>query len=386
MDVAIRKPLAVTCGVDRSVRLWNYVTKALVAQHFFEVQPHSCAIHPSALLVLVGFSDCLRVMSLLADDLRPFKEIPIKGCREVRFSHGGHLFAAADGSTIQIYSTYTCERLGTFTSHKGRVRSIRWTDDDSSIVSCGMDGQVLQWLVMGSTHRDFVLQQSFKSAKCQFTSAIASKDGDGIDPSSAHIYAVGTDRHLRFITENEAQAVQPHNITLTQLDMWRAYEKGRGQTLFAGTDAGVVRCFPLPLTEHCFDVQCHSAPVTRVAVTPNGAYLLTAGEDGCLSVFTIDAAKEQDKDGVTGANTSGRRRGENALPWAEEVLVSKADLDEKKKKLVELQKKVERTKIDAQTEKQHKAMLFEERKRELEHRYSTELDLAAKRIRELVCY
>jgi cilia- and flagella-associated protein 57 len=40
------------------------------------------------------------------------KEFGIKGCKEARFSHGGQYFAAANGTTVQLHATYTCEPLG----------------------------------------------------------------------------------------------------------------------------------------------------------------------------------------------------------------------------------------------------------------------------------
>lgn len=49
----------------------------------FTEEAHSVALHPSGLFVLVGFSEKLRLMSLLINDLRPYKEFPIRGCREV---------------------------------------------------------------------------------------------------------------------------------------------------------------------------------------------------------------------------------------------------------------------------------------------------------------
>lgn len=42
----------------------------------------------------MGFSDKLRLLNLLMDDIRACREFPIRGCRECRFSNGGHLFAA----------------------------------------------------------------------------------------------------------------------------------------------------------------------------------------------------------------------------------------------------------------------------------------------------
>ena len=49
----------------------------------FAEQAYSIALHPTGLYILVGFSDKLRLMNLLIDDIRTFKEFTIKGCREV---------------------------------------------------------------------------------------------------------------------------------------------------------------------------------------------------------------------------------------------------------------------------------------------------------------
>lgn len=52
----------------------------------FAEEAYSIALHPSGLFILVGFSDKLRLMNLLIDDIRTFKEFTIRGCREVRLS------------------------------------------------------------------------------------------------------------------------------------------------------------------------------------------------------------------------------------------------------------------------------------------------------------
>jgi len=50
----------------------------------FAEEAHSIALHPSGLYVVVGFSDKLRLMNLLIDDIRTFREFPVRGCREVK--------------------------------------------------------------------------------------------------------------------------------------------------------------------------------------------------------------------------------------------------------------------------------------------------------------
>lgn len=49
----------------------------------FAEEAYSIALHPSGLYILVGFSDKLRLMNLLIDDIRIFKEFTIRACKEV---------------------------------------------------------------------------------------------------------------------------------------------------------------------------------------------------------------------------------------------------------------------------------------------------------------
>lgn len=48
----------------------------------------------------VGFEDKLRLMSIVLDDLRLVRELPVKACRDCCFSTGGQYFAAINGNTI----------------------------------------------------------------------------------------------------------------------------------------------------------------------------------------------------------------------------------------------------------------------------------------------
>ncbi|KAJ3066314.1 Cilia- and flagella-associated protein 57, partial [Rhizoclosmatium hyalinum] len=82
MDTCIRKPLIATCSSDKSVRVWNYIDSSSELVKYFAEEAYSVALHPSGLYILVGFSDKLRLMNLLIDDIRPFREFTIRGCRE----------------------------------------------------------------------------------------------------------------------------------------------------------------------------------------------------------------------------------------------------------------------------------------------------------------
>jgi len=99
------------------------------------------AFHPSGFHIVVAIQDKIMFMNILSKALQPGKNIPVKGCREIRFSHGGHLFAAAHGNNASfVYNFYTyngdspppqfqCK------GHIAKVRAIDWFDDDTGFVS-----------------------------------------------------------------------------------------------------------------------------------------------------------------------------------------------------------------------------------------------------------
>ena len=84
------------------------------------------AFHPSGFHIIVGFTDKVRMMNVFQKSLKTFKEIPIKGCREIRFSNGGHLFACTSQHNICVYKFYTAECPPEFNykAHIGKVRCI----------------------------------------------------------------------------------------------------------------------------------------------------------------------------------------------------------------------------------------------------------------------
>lgn len=121
LDTCVRKPLVATCSMDKSVRIWNYQDMTTDIHKTFNEEVYSVSFHPSGLHVLAGFADKLRLMNVLIDDIRTYKEFAVKACRECQFSNGGQSFAAVNGNSIQIYSSYTCENLGNLRGHSSKV-------------------------------------------------------------------------------------------------------------------------------------------------------------------------------------------------------------------------------------------------------------------------
>ena len=80
VDVCQRKPIVVTCGVDKvrlmesikcqiflfwglslqTIRVWNYLSLEMELSKEFEENVSSVALHPTGLNILAGFTDKLR--------------------------------------------------------------------------------------------------------------------------------------------------------------------------------------------------------------------------------------------------------------------------------------------------------------------------------------
>jgi WD40 repeat protein len=154
------------CVMCRAAFFVNHESPPCLLQRFGEV-PSCIALHPTGLTVVVGFESALQLMNVLMDSMRLYKEFPIRvsrlhvawnlhslrkgfiwflqNCAEVRFSHGGSMFAAVSNTAISVYGTYTCALVATLRGHADKVVSFVWSRDDRHIVSIGRDGLVVRF-------------------------------------------------------------------------------------------------------------------------------------------------------------------------------------------------------------------------------------------------
>lgn len=110
MDISIQRPILVTCSrEDCTIRIWNYFTgQCELSRRYFVMDKEtqtlrdqvksllSIALHPSGYYMAAGFIDRVRIMHILQDELRDFRSLDIKNCTKMKFSNGGHYFAAVD--------------------------------------------------------------------------------------------------------------------------------------------------------------------------------------------------------------------------------------------------------------------------------------------------
>jgi len=293
-------------------------------------------------------------MNVIMEDIRTYKEVPIKGCKECRFSHGGQFFAAVNSNTIQIYRTYTCEVVCNLRGHQSKVKSVCWTTDDSRLVSTGQDGAAYEYDIVKEGRRC----SEWGQKGTNFTCIIAYTD---VATQKNTIYCVGSDKMLKEVQDSQLTNYLESNVTLGQLALANS-----AKVLFAGVMEadlpGPLRCYNFPLDGDYVECQAHSAPVSRIRITCDDQYLFSSGDDGCLYIFDVKkkAVSKRDKDG--------------ALGFADEILVTRAFLDDKQASLLDLERQVEEltNRIDFQL--RHRDSYHKEKMAELQEKYSEEIE------------
>eukprot|EP01105_Mastigella_eilhardi_P012781 TRINITY_DN2918_c0_g1_i4.p1 TRINITY_DN2918_c0_g1~~TRINITY_DN2918_c0_g1_i4.p1 ORF type:complete len:1229 (+),score=377.24 TRINITY_DN2918_c0_g1_i4:296-3688(+) len=338
LDVCMRKPLVVTCSTDLSIRIWNYKTNVVEVLKTFTEEVYSVAIHPMGHHLVAGFQDQIKFFNILMDDIQSVFEFEVRGCREIRFNQGGNLFAAAQGFTIYVYSTYTLESVASLKGHSHRIRSLDFSDDGNTLVSAGIDGAIYSW----DTHSLKRKGEGILMRSTQYQSAVCTEDANVV-------YAVGTEKTVKQYVSCQLKEEFPlNNDAATVLCL----SHGPRQLLFAGTASGAILSYRCPVTAEYNSYFCHSGAVTRMRVNRESSLLFTVGEDACLYVLDI-------------RDPAGKIKNlQETSDFSDEVLTTKVAVEEKETEIHELKTKLEDQAREASDQLEVKVLHFEEKLKE----------------------
>ena len=355
MDVCIRKPIIITVSKDNSLRIWNYITMELDMVKMFTEEMLCATLHPSGFHAAVGFADKLRVYHILVDELRPCLEITIKNCRECRFSNGGNFIAAVNGNSINVFDFYSGEKIADLRGHNGKVRGLFWMPSGTQIVSCGQDGAVYLWDLEG----------------CKRTAEFISKGTlyTSIACAGNSVFVVGNDLMIK-------------ELELPDLTLAKELDSGsilscvtiaptRSVMLAGSGEPGKpssVRAYTNPVTGDYLEYPCLGSAISRLRVTPDESHVITTDESGCICVFEM---KSQDRF-QRGTNIGGENTANN-VELKNEVLVTRAELEERHALIMELTAKVDELKLHNEYQMKLKEVNYLEKIKEITDKKSQEL-------------
>lgn len=337
LDMALKKPIMLTCSKDATLRLWNFKTHTLEITKSFAEEMFSVALHPTGLHCAVGFSEKLRAFHVLVGEFRQCMEVPIKACRECRFSPGGNYLAATNGNAIVVYDFHTGEKIADLRGHNSKVRSLSWLNSGAQLLSCGAEGAVYLWSLEGARRTGEFIQKG-----TTYSSVVYSGNS---------VLVVGNDRSLR---ELSIPDLMPSKLTDAGLILTNIALATNKAVLFASTfehaKPGCVRTYPYPLSGDFDEYPCTNAQISRIRLTPDENFLAIVDEQGCLVLMEVRGRQDRFQRNNPGAYPELL----SVLDWSDETLVTRAELDEYDNTVQELKTKV--TELESQTDYQLKIL------------------------------
>ena len=187
---------------------------------------------------------------------------------------------------------------------------------------------------------------------CNYSCVTSSSD-------QKQIFACGSDKKLKEFEDGQVVKEIDTDVLLTALIL-----PAGGRTLFAATETGSVRCYKFPLTGEHQEYKCHNSSITRLCISWDDTLLFTSSEDGAMFVFDI---KDKDPSKLS-------RKEMEKLPWAEEVLVTKGDMEEKKQRMQELETQVNELTMQNEYQLRLKDLNHNEKFKELNDKFTAELE------------
>ena len=303
MDVAFQRPLIATCSKDDgSIRIWNYLTnKCELGRRFYVKDENdatstakpllSLAFHPSGYYLAVGFVDKVRLFHIMHNNLREYRELPVKQCTQMRFSYGGQYLAM---STVQkliyIYHTFSLEELCVLKGPQSTINDILFSNNDYYVATIASDGSTWIWNT-----------NNFAPENWRHTKNTSKYFGCYLFDDENGKYIVGGAENGRGIIrlcskdakENVKfeQEIQTNDVRITQIQMLKF-----NLSFAVSNDRGQIAIYDYPIATGSKEVSIfnvHNEGISKLRLSAEGRYLFSCGGDGKIAIFIAEYDKQK---------------------------------------------------------------------------------------------
>lgn len=372
IDVALWKPIVVTCGKDKTVRVWNPADKKIEVMKEFEEEPTSLSVHPSGIYVAVGFNDKIKIMAVLLDDLSLCKEVTVRYCSFVKFSRGGHFIAAVNASNIQVFNTFTGALICTLRGHNNKIRNLVWLNFDARLMSVGSEGNVFFWDIFPASRRPEQYQNPVP-----FLAGTCPSDGSRafVVTSDRVVREVAFTKTIDPVSGLECSIKDPRDIDIGRVGSVAFLDQTRNILLLGTGDddlPGAVLAVPAysQLSSVFETTILHSAAVTAIAMTYDGSLVCTADANGCIVLSEYEGVSA-----AAGKLVSKAREGTGtaSFEFHEEVTVHKTDLEARKSLIADLAARVDELNLNNEHQMRLKEMEHKNKIKEISLKFTGQL-------------
>ncbi|KAI4835933.1 WD repeat-containing protein 65 [Plasmodium brasilianum] len=308
-DVCLLQPLIIICYDDNVIKIINYKKKEEVMSNSFNNEPLHLSIHCSGHLLLVAFTDKLRVFHILYNKLKVKKEFFLKNCSCCKFSNGGNFMAVSKISTLYIYKTYTYDLLYVLKSHVNYITDIIWSFNDFSIFSIGKDGYMFEYSLYNNGNKNIEIMQKekkFLSLDLEFLNDKDKKkeinEKNNLDQMKydnenksfnnnlrsneiKNIYVSCDDYTIKQFCGTKMECVIESEHVINKILLYK------NKFLIATFHNGFfcrIRFYKLPLCGIYLEIPCHISNCVNLKLDVSRELLFSCSKDGSIYIFSIE--------------------------------------------------------------------------------------------------
>lgn len=341
IDVSLWKSVIVTCGKDCSVRLWNVADKRIECIQYFDDEPLSVSIHPSGLYTAIAFYEKIKFVTNNYFNFEMRQDMLIRHCTFIKYATGGQYLAAVSGSNINIYDANSFKFISQLRGHTNRVKSFQWIDNDTRMMSISIDGIVRVWQLFSITisSDSLVRRSSLSSDSIQLVVNQPLRCG-GVFENGSMIFVVTAMNVLKSyqIIDQEMIDDDANNkmISTARENSLSASSNNvvihdKGFIIMGSSDPdmiGSIMIHQVTKTNEQSIVETinievlglHAGPITFMTLSPDGNYLYSGDEYGCLHISEIIIPNHRD--------TSFKDNYIASFKFTDEILLNKTIVDD----------------------------------------------------------
>ncbi|XP_050426704.1 cilia- and flagella-associated protein 57-like [Adelges cooleyi] len=271
------KSFFLTCGMDRTVKVWNYLETRMVFSEQFDEDVLSISCHPTGLYCVTALRSKVVFQLIHPDCLVTWREFPIANCSIVRFSVSGHLFAIVNQLVVEVYCSVTFQQQFTCTGHTDKINGMEWASHDWKLYTCGRDGAIYHFNLFTNEMVLNILQTQ------EFKELTVSKDSKQIFPTS-------DDGRIREIYNNTVirNKALPDHLPSGAIALSRS-----DAMIFYATPSGVILSLMLPITNvvKVKEFSAHNRAVTKLRLSIDDTMLFSVSDDGSVCIWDVSDAR-----------------------------------------------------------------------------------------------
>ncbi|ANQ10428.1 Uncharacterized protein PCOAH_00050680 [Plasmodium coatneyi] len=310
-DVCMKPPLIILCYDDNVIKMINYKKKEVVMSNSFNNEPLHLSIHCSGHLLLVAFTDKLRLFHILYNKLKIKKEFFLKNCSCCKFSNGGSFMAVSKISTIYIYKTYTHELLYVLKSHVNYITDLVWSCNDFTIFSIGKDGYLFEYSLYNNGNKNMEVMQKDKKFLSIDLEILNEKNkkkesneqNNDNSPNQGkygseyksfnnlrtnemkNVFVSCDDKTIKQFCNSKVECVLESEYVVDKILLYK------NKFLIASFYNGFycrIRFYVLPLCGLYLEIPCHILNCVNLKLDANGELLFSCSRDGSIYIFSIE--------------------------------------------------------------------------------------------------